>query len=582
MTAKPKLASLGRIILIALIALAMIAALVLPAVAAEAQTNTPTADETPATAIATNEIVPMSGATTELDVKGRGWGHGIGMGQYGAYGYATRYSWDYRQILGHFYGGTTIGNRANSEMTVRLVAHDNSYTSLYLQEGQMVITTLAGDPIDAGAGQAIRFRRIAPDTFAVWDAPTCAGPWTQRDGVEIKTSTIKVNPSIPNGTNAQSLAVCSGTSTMRWYRGEIRAVADPQGIQRTVNALPLESYLRGVVPRESPASWGNVAGGINALKSQAVAARTYAVAENRYAYARTCDTDACQVYSGRYFRQNGSDSSMEYANTDRAIAETAGEILVRGSSPVYAMYSSSTGGHTVFSSSAGFPPVPDLGDVVSPRHTWTTKVTKAALEAKYGRGELQSVEITQRNGLGEDGGRVLNVRLTFANGVVNRTGNEFRRDFNLFSDWFTVSAYSNPTGPPVTPPVSESLKELWSADCIAPGQGDIQRLYTAFFLRLPETNGWNHWVAAKAGGQSLSSIAGYFAGSAEFVGNYGNLTNAQYVDMLYRNVFGRAAESGSGPAYWRNLLDTKAQGRGSVMLNFSNSAEYRSYTGNCS
>ena len=79
----------------------------------------------------------------------------------------------------------------------------------------------------------------------------------------------------------------------------------------------MEDYLRGVVPRESPASWGDAAGGagINALRAQAVAARSYAQAENRYPYAKTCDTTTCQVYGGAGL--NGA-ASRTHAPTGRS------------------------------------------------------------------------------------------------------------------------------------------------------------------------------------------------------------------------------------------------------------------------
>ncbi|MBK5222926.1 MAG: DUF4214 domain-containing protein [Acidimicrobiia bacterium] len=559
-------AVLGVALLVAMLAVAPSVASAAPVLSAAPATTNP------------GDVVTFSDSTTTVEVNGHGWGHGIGMGQWGSYGYATQHGWTYTQILDHYYGGTTMGTTPDALMTVQLMAHVGKPTYVFLQDGQMSITDLAGNPIEQRA-PAIRFTRIAPDTFEIADAPSCSGPWTVRDGVTVKTSTIKINPSVPDGTTAQSLGICLGGSDVRWYRGEIRAVADPVGIQRTVNALPLETYLRGVVPRESPASWGNGAGGkgMHALRTQAVAARTYTVAENRYSYARTCDTTACHVYSGRYVRQRGTDSQLEHPNTDQAITDTAGQIRVKpNGSPAYTQYSSSTGGHTAFSSSGGFPAVPDEGDSVSPRHTWTTNISRSAIEAKYGRGSLQSLSITARNGLGADGGRVQRMRLVFSGGTLERTGNDFRRDFGLYSDWFSAEAVGG--GQPVAPPVND---EIYSAACRAEGQGDLQRLYTAYFLRLPDDGGWNHWVASTTGGQSLSSISGYFAGSPEFRGRYGNLGNGEFVDLIYQNVLARTAEP-TGRAYWLGLLDSGRQGRGAVMLNFSNSAEYKAKTGNCS
>jgi SpoIID/LytB domain protein len=518
------------------------------------------------------EVVALSSDTTQIELKGRGWGHGIGMGQWGALGYATQHDWTYTQILDHYYGNTTMGTRPNNEITVRLMAHDNQATHLYLAEGQMLVTDSGGSPI-AAVSPAIRFRRIAPNTFEIADAPSCAGPWTVRAGT-VNTSTIRVNPSIAGGTPNQSLGVCLGGDSIRWYRGEIRAVADPEGIQRTVNALPLETYLRGVVPRESPASWGSSGGGkgLHALRAQAVAARTYAATQNRYSYARTCDTASCQVYGGYALRQGGTTSVLEHPNTDIAVADTAGQIRERNGVAVSTMYSSSTGGYTAYHSSVGFPAVPDLGDSLSPRHTWTRTVPRATIEARYNRGALQQIEILSRNGLGPDGGRIERMRLVFAQGSVEMTGSAFRSAFynEVWSDWFIPGLVAG-GGQPVAAPITE---------CPAAGLGGLQRLYSAYFLRAPDAGGFAHWTGELNAGRALSSISGYFAGSPEFVGRYGSLGHEQFVDLIYTNVLGRTPDAG-GRAYWVDLLQTGKQGRGGVMLNFSNSAEYKSRTGNC-
>ena len=75
------------------------------------------------------------------------------------------------------------------------------------------------------------------------------------------------------------------------YRGTLRAIKGD-----TVNILPLDDYLKGVVPREVPASWKPAA-----VQAQAVAARTYAAfgrREPQASHYQICDTTACQVYGG--------------------------------------------------------------------------------------------------------------------------------------------------------------------------------------------------------------------------------------------------------------------------------------------
>jgi SpoIID/LytB domain protein len=199
-------------------------------------------------------------------------------------------------------------------------------------------------------------------------------------------------------------------------------------------------YLKGVVPRESPASWGNFGGGkgIEALKAQAVAARSYSAAENRYpGVAKTCDTTACQVYNGASQTINGS-TVKEEPQTNTAVDATAGEVRMLNGAIARTEFSSSTGGYTA---GGTFPAVVDEGDSTSsnPNHTWTAKIGVDVVEARYsgGRGSLQDIKILERNGLGDEGGRVKRLRLVFDGGNVELTGDEFRSAMNLKSDWFT-------------------------------------------------------------------------------------------------------------------------------------------------
>ena len=112
----------------------------------------------------------------------------------------------------------------------------------------------------------------------------------------------------PNAAPGNLLGVCGAGGVVDHYRGSIYAANGTVGENRTVNRVLIESYLRGVVPRESPASWGLAGGGAgaNALRAQSVAARSYALTQGRYSYANTCDSSACQVYGGAGWRVSAS------------------------------------------------------------------------------------------------------------------------------------------------------------------------------------------------------------------------------------------------------------------------------------
>lgn len=106
----------------------------------------------------------------------------------------------------------------------------------------------------------------------------------------------------------------------------------------------------------------------------------------------------------------------------------------------------------------------------------------------------------------------------------------------------------------------------------------VARLYFAYFLRVPDYGGLQHWIGQFRAGTALAQISQSFAASAEFVNRYGALTNPQFVTLVYANVLGRAPDA-AGLAHWTGQLTTGAMTRGGVMLAFSESAEYRAVIG---
>ena len=121
------------------------------------------------------------------------------------------------------------------------------------------------------------------------------------------------------------------------YRGRILVYLNDRGALNLINELSVEDYLRGVVPSEMGPELYNQ---LEALKAQTVAARTYAL-RNLGEFSREgydiCATPRCQVYGGM---------NVEHPLSDRAIAETAGQVLLYKGELVDALYSSTCGGHT--------------------------------------------------------------------------------------------------------------------------------------------------------------------------------------------------------------------------------------------
>ncbi len=106
----------------------------------------------------------------------------------------------------------------------------------------------------------------------------------------------------------------------------------------------------------------------------------------------------------------------------------------------------------------------------------------------------------------------------------------------------------------------------------------VYRLYRAYFLRDPEPAGWDYWSNTLASGRmSLIQISEFFSRSDEFKKRYGSLSDAEFIDLVYRNVLGRSPD-GSGRSHWVGRLSA-GETRGMVMVGFSESDEFQRKTG---
>lgn len=397
-----------------------------------------------------------------IDLVGRGFGHGRGMGQWGAFGYATGRSggpWTHRQILAHFYGGTTENTIGNLAVSVLLQSRRGTALVVERPKGLRV------DGVE-GATTAVRATLRPDGRVDLQSGPGCAGPWSPWAGAPTVNAPVRVRPVDPaaDPPRADLLRLCMPGGGTVSYRGDLALVGRTfdgrdAGVAQTVNLVDLEGLLRGVLPREMPASWGDAEGGrgMAALRAQAVAARSYAAAgDSRWgdlhsgfgAAVTTCDTIFCQAYGGAAV----DGTSREHPNTDRATFETAGQVRWRNGAVARTEFSASTGGWTA---GGTFPVVEDVGDAISTNtnHRWTTTVARATIEARWNLGTLQGMEVIERNGVGEWGGRVLRMRLVGTERSTTVTGNEFRSALGLRSNWFSLATPADvpPPRPAVQP-----------------------------------------------------------------------------------------------------------------------------------
>ena len=248
------------------------------------------------------------------------------------------------------------------------------------------------------------------------------------------------------------LAACQPDGSIAYYRGSLFAANGTDGENRTVNDVPIESYLQGVVPREVSAIWADAAGGAgaNAVRAQAVAARSYALAQGagtssrrRYSYAKTCDTQSCQVYGGAGARAyvGASLQVREDSRTNAAVAATAGMVLKRGGVVMSTEFSASNGLRTA---GGAFPAVDDLADAIpaNPNHRWTRVLDAHEVARRYDLATLTQATTEPDPGLlalGLEGGWARRVRL--GDGVSSKplASWDFRGVYGLPSANFTIT-----------------------------------------------------------------------------------------------------------------------------------------------
>ena len=352
----------------------------------------------------TDDVALSVGNTVTLI--GHGFGHGRGMGQYGAFGYAKR-GWKYDQILAHYYGGTSAGKVDNPPVSVTLTQQPTA--SVRADAGARV-----GGQVVA-PGQAVR---LSGSTATI--TAGCGGAVVR----SVSLPKAVVDP-VTAGANrpANELLRFCGNNTA--YRGSIGLDGG-----RVVNIVGIDDYVKGVTPKESPARWADQ-GGAESLKAQAVAARTYALAAVAKG-KKIDDTMMSQVYGG---------ASGEDPRTNAAADATAGQIRVVNGQPAFTEFSSSTGGYTA---GVNFPAVVDDGDTESPNHDWTATVGSGSIASAFGVGTLRDIAVTEANGLGAENGRATKVRIVGSNRTVETTGDDVRTKLQLKSAWFTVQGQAKP------------------------------------------------------------------------------------------------------------------------------------------
>ena len=307
-------------------------------------------------------------ASTLFTLTGHGWGHGIGMSQYGALGYA-QHGWTHTQILDHYYTDTSVGLLPAG--TTERVLLTGSRASVHLAFASSATGSDAGGPHTLAAGSYRVDVGNEAGKLRLWSVAAAAYVWK---GI---SSPLTIAPgSAPLRLDDVSL---NGYSDDHWW-GSFQITRSGRSMD-VIDLVPTEKYVRGVVPCEMPASWL-----AEAVQTQAVAARSYAAATRgggRFdAYPDTRSQEYCPI-------------ERQAAASDAAVLATRRQVVMYGGQVATTFFSSSSGGRTssIAASWGGtdqpyLVPVSDPYDGaggLNPNHTWAPRLyTQSGLAAALG------------------------------------------------------------------------------------------------------------------------------------------------------------------------------------------------------
>jgi stage II sporulation protein D len=333
-------------------------------------------------------------------VHGHGFGHGVGLSAYGAYGYAL-HGKGYKFILGHYYPGTSLGTVEGANVV------------------RVLLATASGDVTFTEATGACGVRLEPTRSY---EAHRFAG------SVVLRTSGGK-----PLKRCGTKLRAAGGAGTIdiggARYRGALEVVPAGASELNIVNALSLEAYVKGVIPNESPPSWP-----MAELKAQATISRSFAL-------TGTVEGDGYDLYSDtRSQVYKGLES--EYTTSDEAAEQTKGQVLTYEGQVAETLFSACSGGKTesienVFGGSIPYlVGVPDPYDGLCPLHEWTLRFSGPEISAKLSGlldGRLKKVVIT-KTGYSP---RIIEAKLIGTGGVTTATGEQLEIALGAYSTWMT-------------------------------------------------------------------------------------------------------------------------------------------------
>jgi stage II sporulation protein D len=434
---------------------------------------------------------PAFAAKARLTIRGAGFGHGVGMSQYGALGFAQQ-GRTYDQILRHYYTGTGLGT-TDPGATVRVLVQSTGTASF------------------SGASQA-GSRGVNPArTYRVRRRGSSQVDLQSSSGRRIATFTAPLQVSGPEG-----IVNLGGSGA---YRGLLEFRPDTFGGVNAINAVSLEEYVAGVVSRESPSTWP-----IEALKAQAVAARTYAITTSKAGngWDQYADTRS-QVYGG---------VAAETASTNQAVADTSGQVVTYDGEPVVTFFFSTSGGRTenVENTNVGAGPQPHLKSVadpydnVSPKHRWgPIKLTLAQAGAKLSglvKGRLQGIQVRKRG----RSPRIVAADVVGSRGRTRVDGATLRARLGLLDTWAYFTTIGTRKTPPPAPPSGGVSPAGPLPRAVVAGSVVPARVGAEVQIQVREGSGWETVTSTvvRRGGRYRAAVARSGTYRAVFSGDAGS------------------------------------------------------------
>ncbi len=340
--------------------------------------------------------IPRAAGAATWAVRGGGFGHGVGMSAYGAYGFGLHGA-GYRQILGHYFRGIGIAAMRSAPMV------------------RVLLTTSSGD---------VSFSHATAACGRELDPARSYAAHMRGSSVRLLSNSGKLLARCGERLRADSRGTIR-IAGVGIYRGALEAVPSGSALN-VVNVLNVNSYARGSVPAEVPPEWP-----VATLRAFAVASRSIALSTDvggdgfdLYPDTRT------QVYGG---------VTAEDERTDAAVQSTRSQVATFGGEVAQTTYFSSSGGRTE-SGFLGAPEVPylrsvaDPYDYYAPQHRWTFRFSQAEMDSRLGpyvRGSLRDVVVTKRG----DSPRIDYAKLLGTGGTATIRGDTLAAALGLYDRW---------------------------------------------------------------------------------------------------------------------------------------------------